>query len=97
MNPLAGEMLCTEVVPGIHASFPISIKTIGAEDHAELIQDTIAQAAAMLHRAGPTLGLAATKLGTGQIKVVAQDAHQAAFTVGIDRHGFAVHLQFRHF
>jgi hypothetical protein len=49
MTKKAGEMLSTQIVPRIRASFPVSIKTIGAEDAAELIQDTIAHAAAMLH------------------------------------------------
>ena len=51
MTPHAGNLLCTEVVPRIRASFPVSIKTIGAEDHAELIQDSIAHAASTLHSA----------------------------------------------
>ncbi|HUD48275.1 MAG TPA: hypothetical protein VMR33_15690 [Candidatus Baltobacteraceae bacterium] len=44
-------MLCTQVVPKIHAAIPASSRMIGAEDAAELIQDTIAHAAALLHRA----------------------------------------------
>src|SRR5208282_4253334 len=51
MNPFAGEVLCTEVVPRIHASIPASTRMIGAEDASELIQDTIAHAAGLLHRA----------------------------------------------
>jgi DNA-binding NarL/FixJ family response regulator len=51
MSPIAGDVLCTEVVPRIRAAFPTSVKFIGAEDHSELIQDTIATAAALLHRA----------------------------------------------
>jgi hypothetical protein len=51
MSPLAGDILCTEVVPRIRASIPASTRMIGAEDASELIQDTIAHAAALLHRA----------------------------------------------
>jgi len=51
MSPHAGDILCTEVVPRIRASIPTSTRMIGAEDASELIQDTIAHAAAMLHRA----------------------------------------------
>jgi hypothetical protein len=51
MSPIAGEMLYTEVVPRIHAAIPASTRMIGAEDHSELIQDTIAHAAGMLYRA----------------------------------------------
>jgi hypothetical protein len=51
MTTHAGEMLCTEVVSRIRASIPVSTRMIGAEDQAELIQDTIAHAAAMLHSA----------------------------------------------
>jgi hypothetical protein len=51
MSPFAGEVLCTEVVPRIRASIPASTSMVGAEDHSELIQDTIAHAAALLHRA----------------------------------------------
>jgi hypothetical protein len=51
MSPNAGVLLCTEVVPRIHAAIPAAAKPIGAEDASELIQDTIAHAAALLHRA----------------------------------------------
>jgi hypothetical protein len=51
MSPFAGEVLCTEVVPRIRASIPASTGMVGAEDASELIQDTIAHAAALLHRA----------------------------------------------
>jgi hypothetical protein len=51
MTTHAGEMLCTEVVPSIRAAVPAAVRPIGAEDAAELIQDTIAHAAAMLHSA----------------------------------------------
>src|ERR1017187_9958243 len=48
---LLGRNLCTEVVPRIRAAIPTSTRMIGAEDASELIQDTIAHAAGMLHRA----------------------------------------------
>ena len=51
MSPDAGVLLCTEVAPRIRASFPASTKTFGPEDAAELVQDAIAHAAALLHRA----------------------------------------------
>jgi len=51
MTANAGEVLCTEVVPRIRAAVPAAAKPIGAEDASELIQDTIAHAAAMLHNA----------------------------------------------
>jgi len=51
MTTHAGKMLCTEVVPRIRATIPATTRMFGAEDHAELIADTIAHAAAMLHRA----------------------------------------------
>jgi hypothetical protein len=51
MSPHAEEMLCTEIVPRIRSTVPFTVKPIGSEDVAELIQDTIATAAAMLHRA----------------------------------------------
>jgi hypothetical protein len=51
MTANAGVLLCREIVPRIHAAIPASTTMIGAEDASELIQDTIAHAAAMLHRA----------------------------------------------
>jgi len=51
MSPNAGVLLCSEFLPRIHAAIPASTRMIGAEAHSELIQDTIATAAAMLHRA----------------------------------------------
>jgi len=51
MSPDAGVLLCSEVAPRIRASFPASTKTFGPEDAAELVQDAIAHAAALLHRA----------------------------------------------
>jgi hypothetical protein len=51
MTTHAGEMLCTEVVPRIRSIVPAAVIPIGAEDADELIQDTIAHAAAMLRSA----------------------------------------------
>jgi hypothetical protein len=51
MTTHAGEILCTEITPRIHSAVPHAVKPIGAEDVSELIQDTIAHAAALLHRA----------------------------------------------
>jgi hypothetical protein len=51
MTMRSGEMLCTEVVPRIRASIPATTRMFSAEDHSELIADTIAYAAAMLHSA----------------------------------------------
>jgi hypothetical protein len=51
MTANAGVLLCTEIVPRIHAAIPAAARPIGAEDASELIQDTIAHAAALLHRA----------------------------------------------
>jgi hypothetical protein len=51
MSPIAGDVLCTQVAPRIRAAIPGAVKPVGAEDHEELIQDTVAHAAAMLHRA----------------------------------------------
>jgi DNA-binding NarL/FixJ family response regulator len=47
----AGEVLCTEIVPRIRSAIPTAVIPISAEDKDELIQDTIAIAAALLHRA----------------------------------------------
>jgi len=51
MTPHAGDLLCTEVVPRIRSAIPASSRMIGAEDASELIQDCIAHAAGLLHRA----------------------------------------------
>jgi hypothetical protein len=37
-------MLCTQIAPRIRSAIPATVKPIGAEDHEELIQDTIATA-----------------------------------------------------
>jgi hypothetical protein len=51
MTSIAGDLLCTQIAPRIRAAIPAAVKPIGAEDAAELIQDTIGHAAAILHRA----------------------------------------------
>jgi hypothetical protein len=51
MTANAGVFLCTEVAPRIRAAVSAAAKPIGAEDASELIQDTIAHAVALLHRA----------------------------------------------
>jgi hypothetical protein len=51
MTKNAGEVLCTEIVPKILRAIPATMKPIGAEDADELVQDTVAHAAAMLHSA----------------------------------------------
>jgi hypothetical protein len=51
MTAHAGEILCTQIVPKIRSAIPASIRKVGAEDHAEIIADTIAHAAALLHSA----------------------------------------------
>jgi hypothetical protein len=51
MTANAGVLLCTEVIPRIRSAVPAAAKPVGGEDARELIQDTIAHAAAMLHSA----------------------------------------------
>ena len=51
MTANAGVLLCSEIVRRIRSAIPSAAKPIGAEDASELIQDTIAHAAALLHRA----------------------------------------------
>ena len=51
MTAHAGEVLCSEIVPKIRAAIPAASRMIGAEDASELIQDTIAHDAALLHSA----------------------------------------------
>lgn len=50
MSPQAGQILVEQIAPRIRAAVPGCVKTIGAEDHEELVQDCIAVAAQMLHR-----------------------------------------------
>jgi len=49
MSPEAGDLLTHEIVPRLRAAVPRCVKTVGAEDHEELVQDAIAAAAQMLH------------------------------------------------
>ena len=51
MSPEAGEMLMGRIVPIIAATVPAKVKTVGSEDHAELVQDCIASAAQMIDAA----------------------------------------------
>ena len=50
MSPQAGLVLVQEIAPRIRAAVPGCAKTVGAEDHEELVADCIAHAAQMLHR-----------------------------------------------
>jgi hypothetical protein len=50
MSPQVGFVLVQEIVPRIRASIAGGVRTVGAEDIEELIQDAVAQAANMLHR-----------------------------------------------
>ena len=50
MSPQAGFVLLTEIAPRLRVAIPFSVKTVGAEDAEELVQDGIAMAASMLHR-----------------------------------------------
>jgi DNA-binding NarL/FixJ family response regulator len=51
MSPQAGWLLQEEVVPRLRASIPRNVHCVGSEDAEELIQDSIAIAAKMLHSA----------------------------------------------
>jgi hypothetical protein len=50
MSPQAGLILVQEIVPRIRAAVPGCTKTVGAENHEELVADCIAHAAQMIHR-----------------------------------------------
>ena len=50
MSPQAGYVLRDEIAPRIAGVVPRSIQPVGAEDHAELIQDGITMAAKMVQR-----------------------------------------------
>jgi hypothetical protein len=49
MSPQAGWILTEEIVPRLKNTVPRTVKGIGTEDAAELIQDATAIAAQMLH------------------------------------------------
>lgn len=51
MPPETGALLLHEVVPRIRAAVPRSVRTVGSEDHEELIQDTICMAARLYENA----------------------------------------------
>jgi hypothetical protein len=48
MSPAAGEMLMGQIAPRLRSAIPKNVKTVGAEDEEELVQDAIATAAQML-------------------------------------------------
>ena len=50
MSPRAGFVLVDEIVPRIRAGVLRGVNQVGGEDIEELIQDTIAHAALLLHR-----------------------------------------------
>ena len=49
MSPHASWLLVNEIIPRITSAVPRTVKTVGAEDHEELIQDATALAARMLN------------------------------------------------
>jgi len=49
MSPEACEALMGQILPRLKAAVPRCVRTVGAEDHEELVQDGIALAARMLH------------------------------------------------
>lgn len=51
MSPEAGKLLTEIVVPIIAATVPAKVRTVGSEDHDELVQDCTASAAQMIHAA----------------------------------------------
>lgn len=51
MSPEAGRLLIECVVPIIAATVPAKVRTVGSEDHEELIQDCTVSAAQMIHAA----------------------------------------------
>ena len=50
MSPQVGWILRDEIAPRIAAVVPRSVQAVGAEDHAELVQDGITMAAKMIDR-----------------------------------------------
>jgi len=51
MSPYAGMLLVNEILPRLRAAIPHTVRPVGAEDYAELIQDAAAIASAALHSA----------------------------------------------
>ena len=49
MSPQAGELLVQEIAPRIRSSLSHCVSPVGADDLGELVQDTIATAAQLLH------------------------------------------------
>ena len=50
MSPAAGDLLVEHIAPRLRATIPRVVKTVGAEDAEELVQDAIVIAAQMLDR-----------------------------------------------
>ena len=50
MSPQSGQMLVDEIAPRLRSVIPRCVKTVGAEDTEELVQDAIVLAAQMLQR-----------------------------------------------
>ncbi len=48
MSPAAGLVLVDQIMPIITATVPHTVKPVGAEDHGEIIQDTLTMAAQMV-------------------------------------------------
>ena len=48
MSPAAGDLLVEHIAPRLRSAIPKVVKTVGAEDQEELVQDAIATAAQML-------------------------------------------------
>ena len=51
MSPETGELLLQEVAPRIRSAVPYCVRTVGCEDHEEIIQDTICMAAKLYDNA----------------------------------------------
>lgn len=51
MSPQASQLLIEQIVPRLRASIPRCVRPVGCEDAEELLQDSIAVAAHLLHRA----------------------------------------------
>src|SRR5260370_18826001 len=49
MSPQAGELLVQEIAPRIRSSLSHCVSQVGSDDLGELVQDTIATAAQLLH------------------------------------------------
>ena len=84
MSPRAGELLLDVVRPMLIAVVPQVVKTTGAEDHAELVQDGMvmaAQAIDMLERRGRELMPRSVAYYTIQrLKSGRRSQHAAAWT-----------------